>query len=266
MIIDAHTHVGFESDGSKVNIQEKFKKLLQESQENKISELIIIAGFKKDDPDTTENLINLTKEVKNVHVIASLDIKKYSQKDLRQLEEYLKKNQIKGIKIYTGYQHIFPNNSRCTPIYKICEKYNVPVIFHSGDTLAGYVKDPKVKYAHPLHIDDVATDFPNLKIVIAHMGNPWFLDCAEVIHKNPNVYADISGLVVGDQFEISYKNLMKRKIEDLLAYVGENKLLYGTDWPLCPTKEYLRFIKTLRLSKKAREKLLYKNAQKIFNL
>ncbi len=141
----------------------------------------------------------------------------------------------------------------------------MPVIFHSGDTLAGYVANPKIKYSHPIHIDEVATDFPKLKIIIAHMGNPWLVDCAEVLYKNPNVYADISGLVVGKDLKTPYGKLMKRRIEELIAYVGSDKLLYGTDWPLCPMKEYLRFVNALRISKAAKEKLFSQNAKKAFN-
>ncbi|MEK7118135.1 MAG: amidohydrolase family protein, partial [Patescibacteria group bacterium] len=144
--------------------------------------------------------------------------------------------------------------------------YDVPVIFHSGDTLAGYVKNPKIKYSHPLHVDEVATDFPNLKIVMAHMGNPWLVDCAEILYKNPNVYADISGLVVGDNLNTPDGKLARRKILELIDYVGQNKLLYGTDWPLAPMRTYLKFVKELGLSRASRDQLLYKNAVKVFGL
>lgn len=77
---------------------------------------------------------------------------------------------------------------------EIAIEYDVPVMFRPGDT---YAPTGRVKYSRPLHIDDVAADFPELKIVICHVGNPWIKDCMEMVYKNQNGYADISGLVAG---------------------------------------------------------------------
>lgn len=143
----------------------------------------------------------------------------------------------------------------------------MPSIFHSGDTLAGYVSNPKIKYSHPIHIDEVATDLPDLKLIIAHMGNPWLIDCAEVLYKNPNVYADISGLVIGDELRTPYGEMMKRRIQELIEYTApEFKLMYGTDWPLCHMKQYIEFSNNLGLERDNLEKLFSGNAKKIFKL
>lgn len=267
MIIDAHVHLGVVPSGPKIDRIKLLKDLLKEARQNKISRVVIISGFRRKDvwDSSTSEIINLAKKLPNVSVVGSIDVVRRTKGDLAQLERWLKTKAIVGTKIYTGYQHIYPSDKRCAPIYRLCQKYNVPVIFHSGDTLAGYVANPKIKYSHPIHIDEVATDFPKLKIIIAHMGNPWLVDCAEVLYKNPNVYADISGLVVGKDLKTPYGKLMKRRIEELIAYVGSDKLLYGTDWPLCPMKEYLRFVNALRISKAAKEKLFSQNAKKAFN-
>lgn len=269
MIIDSHAHIGkLPSSPYSKSYQKNLGKLLKEAEVNKVGHLLIIAGFEKKDGFniSTKSLVRLVTKVSKVSVIGSIDVLKYKSSDLGQLEGFLRKKLIVGVKLYTGYQHFYPNDKRCVPIYKLCLKYGVPVIFHSGDTLSGYIKDPKIKYSHPIHIDETATDFPNLKIVIAHMGNPWLIDCAEVLYKNPNVYADISGLVVGDDLDTPYGKLMRGRIRDLINYVGENKLLYGTDWPLCLMKTYLKFVKGLGLSKEKLDQLLYKNARKVFGL
>ena len=54
----------------------------------------------------------------------------------------------------------------------------------------------KVRFAHPLNIDEIAVENPELTIIMCHLGNPWILDCQEILYKNQNVYADISGLVI----------------------------------------------------------------------
>lgn len=271
MIIDAHTHIGKLLPNSRFS--ESYEKnldfILKEMEQNSVDHAVIIAGFSKKDGHniSTKSLLALTKNIQNISVIGSIDVLNYQKDDLAQLDEWAKDRSIVGIKLYTGYQHFYPNDERCKHIYELCLTYDITVIFHSGDTLAGSVENPKVKYAHPLHIDEIAADLPQLKIVIAHMGNPWLIDCAEVLYKNPNVYADISGLVVGDELDTPYGELMKKRIEELITYIEPtHKLLYGTDWPLCPMNSYIRFANSLNLSEEFRERLFYKNAVEVFKL
>ncbi len=269
MKIDAHTHIGKLPNSLYTESHEKnLGLILKEAKESGVDALIMIAGMEKEDGrnPTTESLINLISNHKNVHAVAGINID-YEKAYLDRLENWLKERKIVGVKFYTGYQHFYPSDERCLPIYQLCQKYDVPVIFHSGDTLAGYVQNPKIKYSHPIHIDEVAADFPGLKIVIAHMGNPWLIDCAEVLYKNPNVYADISGLVIGDELHTAYGEIMKRRIKELVEYTSpEFKLIYGTDWPLCHMKQYIEFAENLELKKDDLEKLFSGNAKKVFKL
>jgi len=102
-------------------------------------------------------------------------------------------------------------------------------MIHSGDTLSSR---GKVRFSHPINIDDVATDNTELKIVICHMGTPWLLNCQEVVYKNKNVYTDVSGLVLDvfnqeyieyydDDFRLHkiYWSSMSYVIWDRLAYM-----------------------------------------------
>jgi predicted TIM-barrel fold metal-dependent hydrolase len=148
-------------------------------------------------------------------------------------------------------------------MYEMAIEYDVPVMFHSGDT---YAPTGKVKYSHPIHIDDLAVDYPDLKIVICHIGNPWIKDCMEVVYKNRNVYADISGLVLGD-FSEKFERYMKNEIEEMITYAGDpNYLLYGTDWPLCNMKSYLKFMDQLELADDKKERIFWKNAAQLFKI
>lgn len=270
MIIDVHTHVSkLPNSRYSESFEKNFRLLRKEVGVNGIGRALILAGFRrKDDLNiSTRSLVKLLEGQKGFYVVGGVDILHYTRKDVRDFDRWLKAGDIVGIKVYTGYQHFYPQDKRCVPIYKLCIKHDVPVMFHSGDTLAGYVDDPKVKYSHPIHIDDVATNFPELKIVIAHMGNPWLIDCAEVVYKNPNVYADISGLVVGTTLETPYGRMMRQRIKDFVAYTeAMGKLLYGTDWPLSPMDSYLRFARSLDLPPEWMDKLFYKNAIKLFKL
>lgn len=114
-----------------------------------------------------------------------------------------------------------------------------------------------MKYAHPLHVDEVAVDHPDLRIVMAHLGNPWFRDTAEIFCKNPNVWADISGLVLGDVAE-HFEAWLKAQVVEIIQFAGDpDKLLYGTDWPIVNMRPYLKLIESLRLEPEDREKLLW---------
>lgn len=270
MIIDSHTHLTVTPDTKfSISLAKNLEFLTDEMKESGIDQSIIITCFKNGDGmrPTTDDLFGLAPDRSHFKVMASLDIINFTAEELRKLEKYMEKRLVVGVKLYTGYQHFYPNDERCLPVYKLCIKYDLPVVFHSGDTIAGLVENPKVKYSHPLNIDDVAADLPALKIIIAHMGNPWLVDCAEVLYKNPNVYADISGIVIGDDLDTPYGEMLRDRIHDMINYVGrDHKLLYGTDWPLCPMKVYLKFAESLNLEKEAREDLFYKNAEKVFRL
>ncbi len=269
MIIDSHLHIGRlpNSKFADISLEKCLRLLLEEMSRNKINRSFVLANCQESyDSPGLQTILKLISGVKNISVIGSIDILNYKKTDLQNLEKLLSEKKILGLKLYTGYQYFYPNDPRCTPVYNLCLKFNVPVIFHSGDTLSSFEEKAKVKYSHPLHIDEVATDFPKLKIIIAHLGNPWVLDCAEVLYKNDNVYADISGLVVNEGLNTPYGRLMKKRIQELIIYSSPRKLLYGTDWPLVSMKSYLNFVKTLGLSKSDLDYILYKNAATLFNL
>ncbi len=270
MIIDAHTHIGKLENSPLANkpFEDIKKSLLSEMKAGRVDHAFVLANWrKKDDSDpSTKTLIKLTEKIPNLHVIGSLDILKYTKRDLKELENLIQNKKILGVKLYLGYQHFYASDPVAQPIYKLCDKLGVPVIFHTGDTLA-YYTFAKVKYAHPLAIDEVAVDFPNLKIVIAHLGNPWLMDCAEILYRNPNVYADLSGLFLHDGFNTPYGKMMTLKIKEMIAYIqNPKKLIFGTDWPLANMKGYIKFVRKLGFSKTDLEFVMYKTAAKLFKI
>ena len=88
----------------------------------------------------------------------------------------------------------------------------------------------------------------------------------EVVYKNENVHADISGLVLGD-FSDKFERYMKTEIEEMITYAGDPKyLLYGTDWPISNMKSYLKFMNQLELPQEKKELILWKNAAELFKI
>jgi predicted TIM-barrel fold metal-dependent hydrolase len=103
-----------------------------------------------------------------------------------------------------------------------------------------------------LRIDEVAGDHPGVKIVMAHFGNPWCLDAAEVIYKNDNVWADVSAILVGDAAHfarITATGYLRRTVERVRHAIEfterPDRFLYGTDWPLTPMDVYPAFVRQL---------------------
>jgi predicted TIM-barrel fold metal-dependent hydrolase len=136
-------------------------------------------------------------------------------------------------------------------------------MIHSGDT---FTPKGKVKYSQPLEIDEVAVDHPNVKFVICHLGNPWMVDCMEVVYKNANVWADFSGLVLGE-FTEAFEDYMEEQIADVVLYMGEPKyLLYGSDWPICSMRSYVDFFRQLKLPDDHRRLIGYENTRQLFRL
>jgi hypothetical protein len=182
---------------------------------------------------------------------------------LRELADFLSAGLVKGLKLYPGYEPYYPHDKRLKVVYDLAEEFDVPVMIHSGDT---YSPKGKVKYAHPLEVDEVAVDHPNVRFVICHLGNPWLVDCMEVVYKNQNVYADFSGLILGE-FTEAFEDYMEQQIGEVILYAGEpRKFLYGSDWPICSMKSYVAFVQQLKLPAADLHAIMYENARQLFKL
>ncbi len=262
-IIDAHIHIHFNFEGSvksakKMGIDYSLEGLLKDFKENNIVKAVIMSTFSN---DFVKEFVR--KNSKYFWAAATINPLDYKKEDLEKLDDDFKNGFFKAIKLYTGYLKFYPSDEICNPIYKLAIKYKIPVYFHSGDTSS---PNAMLKYAHPFNIDELSCKFPKLRIVISHLGNPWITDTKEIIAKNPNVYADISGLFPGTK--IPYKEELKKKlleqIEDVIYYAGPDKLLFGTDYSLVSHKEYLEFINRLKIRSKDFDKIFYKNAVKLF--
>ncbi len=184
--------------------------------------------------------------------------------DTKQLENGLKSGQFGCIKIYLGYVHQFAYDKEYEPAYALAEKYDVPVVFHTGDT---YSTRAKLKYADPLTIDEVAVDHPNVKFVIAHCGNPWIESAAEVAYKNPNVYLECSALLLGNLDQMPKEKVdtyVVRPISWIFGYVEDpTKLMFGSDWPVTDIKSYVNAYKRA-IPKEHWKAVFHDNAVRVF--
>ena len=160
--------------------------------------------------------------------------------DLARLEEGLRAGRYGCVKVYLGYEPYFASDPRYAPVYALAERYDVAVVFHTGDTDRATAH---LKYADPLTVDEVAVAHPKVRFVLAHCGNPWIESAAEVAYKNPNVYLDGSAFLTGDVGRLPREQVetyMVRPLRWVFGYV-ENpaKLMFASDWPVTNIPAYL---------------------------
>ncbi len=257
MIIDAHTHIGFNT-----LCDTTAQELLASMTKAGIDKSFVFAGEMFDLP--TERLIKEIAPYKEqLYAIGSISPLLPNIPSVGQVEDWLRQEQIHGIKFYTGYEHFYPADSSIRPYLELLLKYNRPAIFHSGDTYSE-AGTAKLKYAQSIHIDDVATDMPELRIIIAHMGYPWIVDTAEVCYKNKNVFVDCSGFVYGTFSEDDEKQFEQMVREFIRISHAPDRILFGTDWAISDQVSYVRVAKSVFGDNN--ENIFFKNAIRLFGI
>jgi len=264
MIIDCHTHLNNYTDESIHSLPEDLSRLQAIMRRNRVDVALILTSYKVvPGRPSARAVVEATKHLPNLHVIAGISWSTFGPEAEQELRSLLSARAIKGLKLYPGYEPFYPGDPKLTPAYLLAEEFDVPVMIHTGDT---YAPTGKVKYAHPLHVDEVAVDFPRVKFLICHLGNPWFRDCMEVVYKNDNVYTDISGLTLG-HFDDRFEAYMRQQLKEMILWgVNPNRVLYGTDWPLVSMESYLDFMEELKLPPRDKDMMFFENAAALFKL
>jgi predicted TIM-barrel fold metal-dependent hydrolase len=166
---------------------------------------------------------------------------------------------IRMIKIHPPHQLLYPNEylsgvKELEIIYRAAEANGVPVMFHTGTSIFAGARN---RYGDPIYIDDVAVDFPKMKILLAHGGRPLWMNTAFfLLRRHPNVYLDISGIPPNTL--LTYFP----RLEEVAA-----KTLFGTDWPgpgVPDVKKNLDDFRALPLSEETKKQILSKTALQIW--
>ncbi|MDP3800296.1 MAG: amidohydrolase family protein [bacterium] len=259
MIIDSHAHIGFNE-----HLNKSPEELISSMEKAGIDISMVYAGEINDCSND-----RLLKELENfkgkLFPVGSISPLSKDKPSLDKFKEWLDNKKIFGVKFYPGYEPFYPYDEVLKPYFKIMEERKVPAIFHNGDTY-NLKKGAKLKYAHPLHIDDLAVDFPELPIIIAHLGYPWMIDAAEVAYKNKNVYVDCSGLFYGE-IGNTEEEMVKKFLDTFVEYAGgTDKLIFGTDWPISNQADYVRIIKNVFKDREDLDNILFKNSVYVFNI
>lgn len=134
---------------------------------------------------------------------------------------------LRGVKLGPNYQVFDPLGDAALRVYTVAERHGLPILFHQG---ASPVQDAPLRYAHPLLMDEIAIRFPELRVVMAHLGHPWQRETIVTIRKHPHVYADVSALFYRPWS--FYEGLRLATEWNVL-----DKLLFGSDYPIATPAE-----------------------------
>ena len=154
---------------------------------------------------------------------------------LQRLERAVRELGLRGLKLGPIYQNFSPHDVVAQPLYAFCEAQGIPILWHQGTS---FVRRGPLDACNPVLLDRVASSYPNLKMIIAHMGHPWYAEAACVVRKHPNVYADISALACRPW---QFYNIMMCAIE----YGITDKLFFGTDLPSFNVRDTLQQVRAI---------------------
>ena len=264
-LVDAHVHLNNYHEATRRPTVENVHDLFDKMAECGVDHSVVITSYRVDlDRPSVEELLDVLASDPRTTVVEGLRWRGDARTDLFTMEERIRDGRVEGIKLYPGYDKYAINDPSLEQVFRIAAKHDVPILIHTGDT---YSKEAKVRQAHPLLVDDVAVDFPDTKFVMCHLGNPWFQDAAEVLYKNDNVFADISGLTLGE-FSYQFERYVSLRVKEMITYMGDpgRQLLYGTDWPLVKMKPYLAFLDDLEISEEKLESVCWRTASRLFKV
>ncbi len=185
------------------------------------------------------------------------------QDELREGHQSLK---LKGIKLMPMYAGFYPNSRDLYPLWEYATKHHLPVLLHTGTT---FISKAPLDCTLPRLLDDVAIRFPEVKMILAHLGHPYEGECVATIRKHANVYADCSALHYRP-FQL-YQSLML-----VQEYGVWNKLLLGSDYPFTTIDASLTGMRSLnsmlegsalpRLNMDEMEKMFYRDSLSILGI
>ena len=168
---------------------------------------------------------------------------------------------IRGFKLHPPLQQFHANDKAAYPFYEVVAEAKLPVIFHTGHSGIGTGMPGgggvRLKYGNPMDIDDVAVDFPDMPIIMAHPSFPWQDEAISVCLHKPQVYIDLSGWSPKyfSPILIQYANTLLKK-----------KMLFGSDYPLITPDRWLADFEKIAIKDEVRPLILKENAIQLFGL
>ena len=168
---------------------------------------------------------------------------------------------VRGFKFHPSTQGFYPNDRKAYVLYEVIAEAGLPALFHTGQTGAGAGAPGgmgvRLKYSNPMFLDDVAADFPDMPIILAHPSFPWQDEALAVATHKPNVFIDLSGWSP------------KYFPANLIQYTNtllKDRILFGSDYPVITPDRWLADFEKLQIKPEVRPKVLKDNAVRLLKL
>jgi predicted TIM-barrel fold metal-dependent hydrolase len=176
------------------------------------------------------NVNDQTAEFARAHpdkLIGFMSVHPEDDDAVEEMERCVHQLGMKGMKLGPNYQNFDPLGEPAFRVFEAAQRMGLPIVFHQGTSP---MRTAPIRYAHPLVMDEVAIAFPELRIVMAHLGHPWHIDTFAVIRKHPHVYADVSA-----NFYRPYQQYHGLRLATEWNVL--EKLVFGSDYPVATPQE-----------------------------
>ncbi len=268
MIIDLHCHTSKSAMRNMHVTSATIEDLEQFAAQYGIDLIVLLATYFPHKKSGVHNydMLERIKDKPLFKMFGSLDVPNHLDEGIAELETLAEQGLISGIKLYVGYQEFHASDPRVWPVYKIAEKYRLPIMYHGGEVCHNDKKFSEL--ARPIYVEKPACEFPTVKFVMSHLGNPYFDEFRGVMARHPNVWTDISGLFRSGSEEASeeYKQEMAAEIEKFLAGPnGVEHVCFATDFPIQSYADSFDLIKRTSLTGMDLEKVMSGNALQILD-
>lgn len=179
---------------------------------------------------------------------------------IRRLEHAFGELGLKGASIAPYANGIYADDRRYYPIYSKCAEHDLPVVIHTSTNLLAGVRND---CGHPSHVDQVATDFPDLKIIAHHGGWPWVTEMMSIALRHPNLYISPAGMRPRHFSKPGAGWLPLLQFGDTLL---RDRILWGSNWPMLPIRRSFEEVEALPLRKESLDGWCGDNAARLFGL
>ena len=210
---------------------------------------------------SNDDVAKFAKENADIAIpFASLDPHR-GDEAVKEARRLVSSGAVRGLKLHPPLQQFFPNDRLAYPLYEVFAEAKLPVLFHTGHSGIGTGMPGgggiRLKYGHPMPIDDVAVDFPDMPIIMAHPSFPWQEEAISVCLHKPYVYIDLSG------WSPKYFSPVLVQYANTLL---KNKVLFGSDYPLLTPDRWLADFEKIAIRDEVRPLILKENAARLFGL
>jgi predicted TIM-barrel fold metal-dependent hydrolase len=200
------------------------------------------------------------RENKGLWALISVDILQKPEEMVEEVDNKVKHLSAKGLKLHPIANAYYPWDKRLWPVYSRAQELGIPVLFHSGHFEIPGQDD---KYGRPNQFEKVASSFPDLKIVLAHIGKGFYEESVEIAKKCPNVFFDTSTCFYQDG---RYSKDLIPQIADLIKRIGTYRVMFGSDWAWFDPLKDIESIKAMKLSDNEKAAILGLNAKEVYKL